>query len=96
MSRTASPYSAIDNADTIIETVDNRECFYLQKIAWFDNTLKWKHRVMTRSYVRRHVTSNGWLSAASFADSSFRRSNIDWVYLTRYYIADLAEYRSNR
>jgi len=92
MSRTASPYSAIDNADVIIETIDNRECFYLQKIAWFDNTLKW-NRTMTPAYVKRYVTNNGWLGAASFSDPLFRRSNVDWRYLATHYAADLADYK---
>ena len=93
MPRTASVYTAIDNADTIIEVIDNHECFYLQKIAWFDNTLKWKNRVMTPAYVKRHVTSNGWLGAASFADDNFRRSNVDWKYLATHYREDLADYK---
>ena len=92
MPRTASVYTAIDNADTIIETIDNRECFYLQKIAWFDNTLK-RNYIMTCAYVIYHVTDSGWLGAASHADPSFRRSNIDWRYLATHYASDLADYK---
>lgn len=95
MPRVASSYTAIDNADVIIETIDNRECFYLQKIAWFDNLLKLK-LCMHPAYIKRVVRYKGWLGAASFADSRFRRSNVDWRYLATHYASDLAEYRSNR
>jgi len=94
MPRIASPYSAIDNADVIIETIDNRECFYLQKIAWFDKTLRWEYRVMTLAYVKRYITSNGWLRAAAYADPSFRRSNVDWRYLAAHYAQDLTDYNT--
>jgi len=95
MSRIASPYTPIDNADVIIETIDNAERLYLQKIAWFDYTIS-RNRFITIDYVRRHVIANGWTSAAAFSDDNFRRSNIDWRYLTTHYTEDLAEYRSNR